>query len=812
MLVHALLCAREGKCARPDCTAEVHQMKTALRRMEAHAVGCKVGANLPGRRGGCVTCKRWLQLQKLRDRFTRQLLQASSRTRGATSRAPPKGDEGPPLMRRHVTYIMSSFSSDDDEEGAMDLALLPQLVEGELQVQRRRREAKHAGGSQSVGGSSRNALQCEPPEERGGAEEEKDRHCGMDGCTRAAWHTGVCQVAHSGARSRRGAHAEVAPAAPAKPSAGGGKASGRGEKEATSKASKAGKAAAAAEEPEEVVGKVARKRKQRAPADDDEEEDGHLQRLIVDGARLAQTPNLKGTLSGRKWAKNPGTAPAGDTSASTVTVDLFPPSVGMHIAVDGARSVCAELPDAWTSIATAPSPARSNVAEVAAVHADGRCDATLVCNCEGEKCVRSRCGVGALVRGLTASQRQIVCSGCRHANLPHALPTLRCAACDKLLAEGAKYRRAPPVGDSHSDTALCEGCYAKLFAPASRDDLLERLEDGSAKLEKSAFALLTWSPEEEREFDDYVQCTECTRWYHFVCAMYPAPEQLPRQWRIEAQLYVCPRCIQSVPAAGKAASPFAKLRTLQSRRASELPTCLLSDTIEAHLREELKAAKVKPLSPIFVRVVSRKNLLFPAIKELKQRYGASYAHEFPYLSQAIFTFQKVEGRDVVLFAVYVQEYDADCPPPNTNRTYISYVDSVRYLATEQPAGARTAVYHGVLAGYLKHAAACGFEHAHLWVAPPEEGSEYVFHCRPADGRAPMSTGVLQAWYEKMLARAQQRGIVAKVDSLQQHVKALTSVRDFPLFDGDFFPDRNGSLQTNDDPHPQTWQLRLDQQL
>ena len=32
----------------------------------------------------------------------------------------------------------------------------------------------------------------------------------------------------------------------------------------------------------------------------------------------------------------------------------------------------------------------------------------------------------------------------------------------------------------------------------------------------------------------------------------------------------------------------------------------------------------------------------------------------------------------------VQEYDADCPPPNTNRTYLSYVDSVRYLATTPP--------------------------------------------------------------------------------------------------------------------------------
>jgi len=202
----------------------------------------------------------------------------------------------------------------------------------------------------------------------------------------------------------------------------------------------------------------------------------------------------------------------------------------------------------------------------------------------------------------------------------------------------------------------------------------------------------------------------------------------------------------------------------------------------------LKAAGVKVKSPIVVRIVSRKGLLFAAPKELQQRYGASYATEFPYLSQAIFAFQSVGGRDVLLFAVYVQEYDADCPPPNTNRTYISYVDSVRYLESE-PRGARTPVYHAVLTGYLKHAASKGFEHAHLWIAPPELGSEYVFHCPPTSSRPPMGADVLQAWYEKMLERARQLGIVAKVDSLQQHVAKLTSVRDFPLFDGDFFPDR-----------------------
>ena len=65
--------------------------------------------------------------------------------------------------------------------------------------------------------------------------------------------------------------------------------------------------------------------------------------------------------------------------------------------------------------------------------------------------------------------------------------------------------------------------------------------------------------------------------------------------------------------------------------------------------------------------------------ELKQRYGNKYAPEFPYLSQAILAFQRIDGHEVLLFVLYVQEYDADCPQPNTNRVYISYVDSVCYL-------------------------------------------------------------------------------------------------------------------------------------
>ena len=168
---------------------------------------------------------------------------------------------------------------------------------------------------------------------------------------------------------------------------------------------------------------------------------------------------------------------------------------------------------------------------------------------------------------------------------------------------------------------------------------------------------------------------------------------------------------------------------------------------------------------------------------------------------------------------------------------------MRYLEAETP-GARSALYHAIMTGYLEHAALRGFEHAHIWVAPPEEQfteyagaresaaapyrpgyrsgrrlgrsfaresalpsgipltapswayisgpsstashsqlasvpllliHRYIFHCRPSDGRPPMSSDVLRRWYEKMLSRAQELGIVKEVESLQHHVEHLTSV-------------------------------------
>lgn len=158
---------------------------------------------------------------------------------------------------------------------------------------------------------------------------------------------------------------------------------------------------------------------------------------------------------------------------------------------------------------------------------------------------------------------------------------------------------------------------------------------------------------------------------------------------------------------------------------------------------------------VVVRLVSNKSYSYHVMGEMKERYGDGYPDSFPYQSKLLLAFQTIEHRDVLCFGMYVQEYGSHCPQPNTNRTYISYLDSVPYMET-QPEGERTAVYHGIINGYLKHACAMGFEYAHIWVAPPQSGDEYIFHCRPMHpkhGHKAMSMQKLRSWYEALLLKA-----------------------------------------------------------
>uniref|UniRef100_A0A1A8LDQ4 histone acetyltransferase n=1 Tax=Nothobranchius pienaari TaxID=704102 RepID=A0A1A8LDQ4_9TELE len=266
-----------------------------------------------------------------------------------------------------------------------------------------------------------------------------------------------------------------------------------------------------------------------------------------------------------------------------------------------------------------------------------------------------------------------------------------------------------------------------------------------------------------------VECTDCGRKMHQICVLHN--ETI---WPLG---FVCNGCLKKAN----------KMRKENKYAAKRLPQTKLGNFLETRVNDYIKRQSHPESGEVTIRVVHVSDKVVEVKPGMKSRFvdSGEMAESFPYRMKALFAFEDIDGAEVCFFGMHVQEYGSDCPPPNQRRVYISYLDSVHFF---KPRHLRTAVYHEILLGYLEYVKRMGFTTGHIWACPPSEGDDYIFHCHPLDQKIPKPKR-LQEWYKKMLDKAVAERIIHDYKDIfkQATEDRLTSAKELPYFEGDFWP-------------------------
>lgn len=399
-----------------------------------------------------------------------------------------------------------------------------------------------------------------------------------------------------------------------------------------------------------------------------------------------------------------------------------------------------------------------------------------------------------------------MCKACGDKRLTFEPPSLYCTCCGQRIKRNQVYYTTP-VNKTEVKGFWCHPCY--------QDHRGERIELDGTNLNVRKSELEKRKNDDEQE-EGWVACDLCGAWVHMICGMFNKgrnDEDMP---------YHCPDCLSRDLVRGLR-QPIA-VRPQAMLEARDLPKCDISDflqhRIDIAVREEhVQRAKEQGLPPkqvpsadgtLIVRVinnVSKRMETKPRFYEAFQKEGCPDA--FPYRQKVILLFQRMDGVDVCLYCLYMQEYGDDCPAPNRKWVYLSYLDSVKYFRPEVEAAGRngialrTLVYHEIMVGYLQYIKRQGFTSMFIWACPPLQGDDYILYCHPHRQKTPRSDR-LREWYHMLLRQAKSEGIVTYLSNLfdtffeggKDHRVEKPSVLHLPYFEGDYWPGEAENLLGN----------------
>jgi hypothetical protein len=394
------------------------------------------------------------------------------------------------------------------------------------------------------------------------------------------------------------------------------------------------------------------------------------------------------------------------------------------------------------------------------------------------------------------------CAMCKDGCLTHEPALLICTgtACGGVkIRKGATFYVTPDGARQY-----CQKCFSILgpVLPHERDHG-DSVQETQLRYKKD----LLKRKNDEDVIEQWLTCVECQASVHRICAMHNEFVHLEDNYR-------CPSCVvnsvesSTPPKQSAAASESGQMFTFVSGRDSPvamseltgeefvpgrdvlsadlLAECPVSSFMQGKVRLRMaKSGEPNVDRTVSVRIISECDKSFN-VPEVVRKHFRMAAADFEshldatgvppslvrYTSKAISLFQKIDGLDVCIFTMYVQEYDGnddyddDVDPAavcQDKRVYIAYLDSVEYF---RPRSCRTDVYHEMLVSYLATARARGYESAHIWACPPARGNSFVFWNHPNSQRTPTKERLV-AWYHGALSKAIECGVVTDVKSLYE---------------------------------------------